>query len=112
MGWASASYHFDVVADALIETGAPDAVKTAVCSALIKSLHAGDWDTDGESLGQYQGDPAIVQAFRENGVVVECHDEADINGLAYWCSNERGHLGDHQESWSNVTWKRSGDGDG
>lgn len=104
MGWASASQYFDVVADALIESGASPEVKVAVCSALIKSLHAGDWDTDGESLGQYEGDPAIVQAFRENGVVVECNDETHINSVWFGCDKETGHVGDHEESWSHVTW--------
>lgn len=106
MGWASAGEHFDVVADALIDCGAPDDIKIKVCSALIKSLHSGDWDTDGESLGQYADDPAIVQAFRENGVVIECHDEYEPDSEWFSCELELEHEGDHHELFSGKTWKR------
>lgn len=105
MGWASASEHFDVVADALIDCGAPDEVKTAVCSALIRSLHSGDWDTSCESLGMFIDDAAIVEAFRQNDVFVECQSETSLDDKWYVCDKPDGHDGDHFESWGDRGWR-------
>jgi hypothetical protein len=106
MGWCSAGNIFDPVARAMQRTGATDEQKTEVLSALIKTLHDGDWDTDGESLGEFQDDPAIVEAFRRNGTVLECWDEYE--GPDGWtaCEEERGHDGDHKD-WRGRTWPRT-----
>lgn len=106
MGWASAGYIFDPVASAMQRVGATDEQKTEVLSVLIKALHDGDWDTDGESLGEFEGDPAIVEAFRRNGVFVTCDDEYDgPDGWSY-CEEERSHEGDHKD-WRGRVWRRA-----
>jgi hypothetical protein len=105
MGWASAGNIFDPVADAMIRHGAPDELKTEVLSVLIKTLHDGDWDTDGESLGAYEDDPAIVEAFRRNGTVVACNEETIYEPDDDWivCEEERGHVGRHKD-WCGREW--------
>jgi DNA gyrase inhibitor GyrI len=99
MGWASAGNIFEPVANAMIRTHATDAQKRDVLSTLIKTLQDGDWDTASESLGLYVDDPAIVDAFRANGVVVTCDDENDHK----WCEEERGHPGRHR-NWRGDEW--------
>jgi hypothetical protein len=94
MGWASAGGYFDAVAKALIEGGATDEVKTKVCSVLIGVFRDGDWDTEEESLGEFQDDPAIVAAFREHGIVLYCHAEGQVQDVWMSCERER----DHSES--------------
>jgi hypothetical protein len=106
MGWASAGGYFNVVADALIEGDASDDLKTKVCGVLIGVFRSEDWDTEYDSLEQYAGDPAIVQAFREHGVFVECF--ADEPGSWRACGLERNHGGDHD--LRGHTWPRT-DGD-
>ncbi|WP_432157789.1 hypothetical protein [Streptomyces sp. bgisy153] len=103
MGCASAGGIFDPVAEAMQRTGASDEQKTEVLSVLIKALHDGDWDTDGESLGAFQDDPAIVEAFRRNGVVVPCGDERSGLHDYSWCGLERDHAGPHQD-WRGNRW--------
>ena len=103
MGWASASGIFDTVADSLIEAGADDAIKRAVCTDLIRELRDGDWDTCDESLEAFAGDPAIVQAFRDCGVYEEyCQEPHPERG---YCELEAGHDGDHKDR--GKTWPRS-----
>lgn len=70
MGWGSASYIADNVADALIETNATDDVTEKVMARLIKSLQDGDWDTEEESLENFSAYPAIVRAFAACGVTL------------------------------------------
>jgi len=94
MGWASAGAIFDPVAKAMVELGAPDEMKIRVLGDLIGALQDGDWDTEGESLGKFQDDAAIVEAFRRHGVIRHCSDE---NGDGDWCELERGHTGDHAD---------------
>lgn len=105
MGWASAGDIFDPVAQALIDAGASDDIKRRTLSKLIRKLKDGDWDTESESLGQFSDDPAIVDAFRENGVVVACGDEDGPDG-ADWCELERDHEGDH-EDYDGTSWPRA-----
>ena len=68
MGWNSANRIFDPVAHALIKAGADDDTKRTVLRDLIKELQEGDWDTEDESLEDFLGDPAIVQAFADRNV--------------------------------------------
>jgi hypothetical protein len=68
MGWNSANRIFDPVAHALIKAGANDDTKRTVLRDLIKELQEGDWDTEDESLEDFLGDPAIVQAFADRNV--------------------------------------------
>lgn len=71
MGWNSADEIFNPVAESLIKYDVPDAVITGVLSVLIKALQDNDWDTEDESLHEYKNDPAIVEAFRLNGIVLQ-----------------------------------------
>jgi hypothetical protein len=93
MGWASAGAIFDPVARAMVELGAPDEMKIRVLGDLIGALQDGDWDTECVSLDEFQGDPAIVEAFRQHDVIVRCGVE-NANG-SEWCERERCHAGDH-----------------
>lgn len=99
MGWASAGSIFDPVAQALIDSEVPDDKQTTILTVLIKALQGGDWDTEGESLGEFAGHPAVVAAFRARGVVIQCGDETDDR----WCENERDHKDDHRD-WQGETW--------
>lgn len=101
MGWASAGEIFDPVATAMIELNAPDEMKTEVLGKLIAALQGGDWDTECESLDCFADDPAIVAAFRQNGVILHCNDEQDGD----WCELERGHDSDHDDT-DGHTWPR------
>jgi len=92
MGWASAGAIFDPVARAMVELGAPDEMKIRVLGDLIGALQDGDWDTEGESLDEFQDDPAIVEAFRQHDVYLRCGNESTDGE---WCEAERGHAGDH-----------------
>lgn len=103
MGWASASAVFDPVAKAMVELGAPDEMKIRVLGDLIGALQAGDWDTEDESLGEFQSDPAIVEAFRQRNVIIRCGNES---GDGEWCEAERDHKDDH-EDWQGRRWPRA-----
>jgi hypothetical protein len=94
MGWASAGAIFDPVARAMVELNAPDEMKTRVLGDLIGALQDGDWDTEDESLCEFQDDPAIVEAFRQHAVILHCGYES---GAGEWCELERGHSGDHAD---------------
>jgi hypothetical protein len=82
MGWNSAGDIFDPVARALIELGAPDAMKTRVLGDLIGALQDGDWDTEDESLEQFKNDPAIVAAFADHDVYPDDEDDVGDQGDA------------------------------
>ncbi|MGW5259643.1 hypothetical protein ACWEQG_01630 [Microbispora sp. NPDC004025] len=105
MGWASAGDIFDPVARELIQMGAAPEIKRRVCSVLVKALQGPGWDTEGESLGEFDHDPAIVEAFREHGIVQPCADESGPEG-ASWCERERGHGGDDDDKLGH-TWTRA-----
>lgn len=71
MGWASGGDVFDPVANALIQLSVPGHVMYTVCWTLIGPLRERGWDTEGESLGQFQDYPEIVAAFAANGIVMD-----------------------------------------
>lgn len=106
MGWSSGGYHFDPVADGLIKHQVADEAVTEILADLIASLQGGDWDCAGESLGEYAKYPAIVEAFRRNGVWFNCnntvqHEEESQHTPGHfptrYCYLEWGHEGDHAE---------------
>jgi hypothetical protein len=70
MGWSSGGEIFNQVARSLIDGGASDGIKKYVLSELIAALRQGDWDTEDESLEEFSDDPAVVDAFRLNGVTL------------------------------------------
>ena len=80
----------------MIELKAGDGIMTEVLSVLIHELQMGDWDTECESLGEFQEYPAIVEAFRRNGEILRCHEEFEADGEFTECERERGALG-HQD---------------
>jgi hypothetical protein len=55
----------------------PEARKR-VLVILIKALQDGDWDTEDESLDEFDGDPVVVAAFRECGIYQWGTPEYDI----------------------------------
>lgn len=97
MGWASAGNYFEPVANALIECGADDDTRYKICKALISALQDGDWDTAAESLGLYSQDEAIVQAFRDCNILIECGAEFNEGPVWLWCEEEQGHEGKHRD---------------
>jgi hypothetical protein len=100
MGWASGDEVFEPVANKLIELCAPAEMKRQVCSVLIDALQNRGWDTESESLGNYQDDPAIIAAFRENDILLSCWDLDPADG--WTCELERGHAGDHEDNDGHV----------
>jgi hypothetical protein len=104
MGWASAGAIFDPVARAMVELNAPDEMKIRVLGDLIGALQDGDWDTEGESLREFQDDPAIVEAFRQHDVIVHCNDKNDGGD---WCELERAHEGDHADWTGQKRWPQA-----
>lgn len=85
----------------MVDLGAPDEMKTRVLGDLIGALQEGDWDTEHDSLHQFAGDPAIVEAFRQHSVIIKCGHEC--TGERDWCERERGHAGDHGDE-NGHTW--------
>lgn len=75
MGWASAGDIFDPVAKALLDAEVGDEVTRCVLASLIKGLQDRGWDTEGESLGEFRSEPAVVLAFADNGVTLDENDE-------------------------------------
>ncbi len=87
MGMSQGNVPFDLVARELLAVGCDDATVTRVCDALIKGLQELDWDTEYESFLKFADRPAIVEAFRRNGVYAPCQRGA-------FCALEDGHGGD------------------
>lgn len=110
MGWCSAGQYMEVVAEALIEAGASDEIKVAALVPLIDALLDGDWDTAHESLGLFEGDPAVVEAFRRCGIIEECRDKYvspvkdDYKTGINYCDLEKGHVSAHRDSWTEKSW--------
>ena len=104
MGWSGGDEVFDPVASALINSRATDTVKTEVLSELIAALQNRGWDTEEESLGDFQDDPAIVEAFRRNGVIIACQAENEDVHVTQWCALERGHGGEFHEDTGGRRW--------
>lgn len=71
MGWGSAYSIFNGIADALIEADASEEIKHKALSKVIGQLRAEDWDTELDSLQSYLGDPGVVAAFADHGIVWE-----------------------------------------
>ncbi|MFF1701286.1 hypothetical protein [Streptomyces sp. NPDC058252] len=76
---------------------------TKTLAKVIPNLRSEDWDTYDESLDVFSDDPAVVEAFRQNGIFLE-YCEAEQPGSPRWedCRNEKGHDGDHR--YRNKTW--------
>jgi hypothetical protein len=74
MGWSSGNEIFDPVAWALMNNQVPEDAQTEILSVLIDRLQDGDWDTEDESLYEFRNFPAIVEAFRRNGIEAEEYD--------------------------------------
>lgn len=103
MGWASGGDVFEPVARKLIEHGAGDDLKREVCSVLIGALRDRGWDTEQESLSEFDDDEAIMSAFREHGIVVPCMAEGTVLDVPVECELERGHGGVHRD-WNGREW--------
>lgn len=106
MGWNSANEIFDPVARKMTELQIDDEIKTEVLAVLIHEMQMGDWDTEGESLDEFAADPAIVEAFRRNKVILACGAESPGGRF---CEEEKGHLGregqpDLHKDWHGDTW--------
>jgi len=98
MGWASGGDVFDPVARKMRELGSTDEQVTEVLAVLIDGLQERGWDTEDESLGEFQDDAAIVEAFRRNRILLRCGEQP-----GGWCERERGHPGDeHKDYLGNV----------
>lgn len=68
---------------------------------LIQNLLKLRWDAYGTAV-MYDDNPAIVRAFKDNGVLLPC--EAEHPGDGGLCKDpERGHDGPHEDYWGN-TW--------
>jgi hypothetical protein len=106
MGWASANEIFDPVARKTAELGIPDGQRADLLETLIRQLQQGDWDTEDESLSQFENDPAVVEAFRRCDIIVHCGAAGEEDGG--YCELERGHGGDFHEDWDKRRWPVAG----
>lgn len=106
MGWASGDEVFEPVARKLLDTCDDQVVITEVLAVLINGLQEHGWDTEGESLGEFQDDEAVVEAFRRCGIVIKCDAEVTAGGASYWCERERGERGhaDGQHEDGDAKW--------
>jgi len=107
MGWASAGRIFDPIAKTMAELNAPDDMKIKVLGDLIAALQEGDWDTEHESLDLFAGDPAIVEAFRRNNVILGCRSRSPGGE---WCELERGHSNSFHKDWKGHQWPKEHSG--
>jgi len=106
MGWIEAREIFDPVAQALIDVGASDEIKTRTCNALIKALQSWGWEAESDSLERFAGDPAIVAAFRENRIIRHCCERPHPTDVLNWCVLEINHDEDHK-GYHGKTWPRT-----
>lgn len=68
MGWASGGAIFDPVCYELQRSHLWPETRKKILVTLITTLQEGDWDTECESLGEFENDPVVVAAFQECGV--------------------------------------------
>jgi hypothetical protein len=88
MGWSAGNTVFDPVARKARELGLSDEQVTELLTILIRELQDRDWDTEDESLEEFEDDAAIVEAFRRQGIYVRCGEE-DGEGMP--CELPLGH---------------------
>lgn len=74
-----------------------------IASKLAGGLLKLHWDNADASLGLYDGEPAVVAAFREHGILLECMSENAERGGT--CEEERGHYpGTEHKDFQGWTW--------
>lgn len=66
MGWASAGYIFDPVAEACINNEIGDEATRLILGTLAQALKESDWDTEDESLEVFRAHQAVVTALYEH----------------------------------------------
>lgn len=101
MGWASANEIFDPVARKLIAMTDEQVVITEILAVLIHEMQQCNWDTEDESLKEFKDNPAIVEAFRRNKIIIQCGAGGEAGD---WCWLERGHGGDFHEDYREERW--------
>ena len=106
MGWAGAGGILDTVANSLIGAKVSDEVIRTVCADLIRELVSEDWDTTGETLGEWSDTPAVVQAFRDNKIYLDYCDEPHPEQGFRYCREEKNHEGDHK-AWRCEPWPQA-----
>lgn len=78
MGWASATYIFNSVADQVVREVQnkylSEPAATRILSGLAAELMSGDWDTVDEAMMDYQDVSYVLDAFEMAGV-----DRVDVN---------------------------------
>lgn len=87
----------------------------SILHALIRSCQGRDWDTEEETLGEYQDVPWVVSAFWAAGVYLPCGAETDAEGLQgqtiyLTCDLPRGHTVDHRDSDYETEWPLATEG--
>lgn len=91
MGWGSAGVLFDEIAEELIEAGVAEPVLERVCLRLARTLMDGDWDRDDESVGRFNGVPAVQHAiFRARAYKSLYDDEGDTAGFLEYDPSDGG----------------------
>lgn len=99
MGWNNGNDIFNPVARKALELGLTDEQVTGLLTVLIAEMQKCDWDTEGESLDEFESHPAVVEAFRRNNIIIKCGEQGDD-----WCSMERGHTGNVHEDELGKKW--------
>jgi hypothetical protein len=108
MGWSGASDIFNVVADAMRDSGRDD---VELLDRLIGELNSGDWDTQDESLEEFATYPPAVEAFRRHGFHLgRCKAKHEYTSLhdrteRFTCYLPYRHFGEHQDR--GIRWSFS-----
>lgn len=113
MGWAGGTEAFDHVADQLVREvslgNVTEGAAERIAKYLIQALQHRGWDTEGESLGEYQHLPWMVDAFKFNEVYLSCEVTAELDTVDNWvlvaCSLPRGHLINHYDEEEGLEWE-------
>lgn len=85
MGWGSANDivepQIEIMKTAVENEEMPEQLAITLLSDLIEQCQAGDWDTEDETLEQYDHIPWVVKAFERHGIVTRVGDQDGLEKL-------------------------------
>lgn len=121
MGWASGGEVVEPVLVLMLGMVENDDIHPmdaeSILHALIRSCQGRDWDTEEETLGEYQNVPWVVSAFRAAEVYLPCLATAALEAVDYCggivqveCGLPRDHTADHFDENENRGWPLATEG--
>ena len=93
---------FDSTVQVLLENKINHATAEKILNILVNGLQIFGWAEEQGSLENFADYPPVVNAFRNNGVILQCLAEEENHG--WICKHERGHDIDHEDHLGNK-WK-------